>query len=455
MAGNGDSWAPPSARPLKEEDWTPKSARRLDAPVFTGKEERAAEEKKLVESLGIDSTIPGVHPITNALAKLGLGYGHGAYNTHLNISDLMGHIPGNAGARVDPEWWRQQEELYGRTLGPDIAAGVGDLTGQTAMLAPVGGGAGAVTRAALPQALAAVAPLLTLGAEGAAQGTIAAGPENRAQGALTGLKFGLGTGAAGQVLGKFAQLADLKQEAILAEQVAKARAAQETAERQAAGELGSATQKGSRLEEQFARYVDDPNIPAELRAAIAKWKASPRSQELLSDVLTNQLEQAPSVSGTIAGKQTALSALQSGADDAIRAAALQAVSRGAALEQVQARAIRYGLPALAGYLGHHFLGPMGGAMGLAGGAVLRPMMHSFKHLAKNPAFQTALLRGGESLAGGLSGLAETAALSEGGLIPFTLSESRGMPAPLFATDTDNSPKTLAQLVFGRPQAEAY
>jgi hypothetical protein len=405
--------------------------------VFTGAPERAEEEQKLTDSL-------------NPLERLAIGAGHGMRNVDLNIRDIIGRLPG-MGGRPDPKAWGDEEAIYGRTLAPDVAAGVGDLTGQTAMLAPIGGAAGAATRAVLPPALAAVAPLLALGGEGAAQGAVAAGPENRAQGALTGLKFGLGTGAAGQVLGKIAQLSGTKADDVLAAQVEKARAAKAVELRRAGGEVGSATQKGSRLEEQFSRYVDDPNVPTELRAAIAQWKASPRSQELLSDVLTNQLEQAPAVSGEIAGKQQTLRGLQEGADEAVRATALSKVSPEEARRQVGARLLRYGLPALGGYLGHHFLGEMGGMMGLAGGSVLRPMMHSLKHLTQNPAFQTSLLRAAEGTAGGLSGLAETAALGEGGLIPFARPEAGATPAPLLA-DGNSGPQTLAQLILSSPFA---
>lgn len=422
MAGSGDDWAPPSARRLDDDDWAPKSARRIDAPVFTGKEERAAEEKKLTDSL-------------NPLERLAIGAGHGMYNTHLNISDLLGRLPGNSGARVDPAAWRDQEQLYGRTLGKDVAAGVGDLAGQTAMLAPVGGGAGAVTRAALPQALAAVAPLLTMGAEGAAQGAIAAGPDNRGEGALTGLKFGLGTGAAGQLLGSVSQLASGGQDSLRAGALSNAREAQDALERTAGGELGAAVQKGSRFEEQFANYAEDPNLPEDLRAALQAWRGSQQSKELVSSVLRNQLGEAPAVAGQIAAKRSALDALQTGREDAVRASADASLSFGEAKRQALQRAIRYGLPALGGAM----LGPAG----LAEGAVLRPMMHSAKRYLANPAFQYQALRALGGLSGGLSGLANVAALGEGGLVPFTLPESTGAATPAFAND----PRTLGQLAY--------
>lgn len=432
--------------------------------VFTGKEERAAEERKLVESLGAGP--PGLpedaasRVLGNVLTKGAIGAGKGMFGTHLNIDELLSHLPGLSGIKPNREAWNQEQELYNRTLGQGqdsnfgvSAAGLGDLTGQTAMLAPVGGAAGAVARTALgvllPQALAAASPLLTLGAEGAAQGGLAAGPDNRGEGALSGLKFGMGAGAGGQLLGKLAQLARGGQEGIRAAQLVKARAAQAEAEKAAAGAVGSATQKGSRLEEQFARYAEDPNLPPELRAAIAQWKASPRSKELVGDVLQNQLEAAPAVSGEIAGKQAALRQLQEGGEEAAQAAADRAMSGGVAMRQVKDRAMRYGLPALAGFLGHHFLGEMGGMMGLAGGSVLRPMFHSMKHLAQSPAFQAALLRGVEGSAGGLAGLAQTAGLGAGGVIPYAMPQASGMPAPVLAGDS----QTLGQLAFARPRTE--
>lgn len=174
MAGSDDSWTPPSARPIEDDSWTPPSARPLH--VYTGKEERAAEEKKLVEGL-------------NPLERAAVGAGHGMRNVDLNIRDIMGRVPG-LGGRPDPEAWRDEEQIYGRTLGGDTAAGVGDLTGQTAMLAPVGGGGGAVVRTLLPRALAAAAPVLVSGGEGAAMNALAAGPGKGGEGAATG--FGLG-----------------------------------------------------------------------------------------------------------------------------------------------------------------------------------------------------------------------------------------------------------------------
>lgn len=402
--------------------------------VFTGAEERAAEEKKLVDSMG-------------PLERLLVGLGAGMYGTHLNVSDMVGHLPGLS--RVDPRWWRDEKELYGRTLGSDTAAGVADLAGQTALLAPVGGAAGAVARAALPPALAALAPVLSLGAEGAAQGAVAAGPGRRGEGALFGTQFGVGAGTLGHLLGRLAGAAGGRADAIRAAQLEKARAAKAAEIKSAAGELGAATQRGSRLEEQFARYAEDPNIPAELRDAIAAWKASPRSQELLSDVLTNQLRDAPSVSGAIAGKQSALRALQEGAEEAVQQAANQAVSSGAAFQQVKARALRYGLPALGGYLGHQFLGPLGGTMGLAGGAVLRPMMHSMRRLAKNPAVQTSLLRNSQAVLRSLSRLTEAAALGEAPIIPAALPEVPEL-VPVFAGQDPDRPR-LADLLRQAPR----
>lgn len=447
QAAAESDWTPPSARALDETDnWAPPSARPLQ--TFTGKAERAAEEKKLAESM-------------NPLQRLLVGTGGGALETKLKIDDLLSNLPGNAGAKPNWDTWGQEADLYNRHLGQDTLAGVGNLTGQTAMLAPAGGAAGAVMRAALgavlPPALSAAAPLLTLGAEGASQGLLAADPEHRAEGALTGLKFGLGAGGVGQLLSKLASLAGGGQEAIRVQELAKARAAQAQAEKEAAGAVGSATQKGSRLEENFATYLNDPNLPPEIRAALAQWKAGPRSQELLSDVLTNQLEAAPAVSGEIAGKQAALRALQDGSEEAIQAAANRAVSGGTAWRQVKERALRYGLPALTGYLGHHFLGGMGGMMGLAGGSVLRPMFHSMKHLVKSPAFQTALLRGGETFAGGLGSLADIAGMSQAPFVSSAMPNAPQMTMPAFANSSDGG-QSLAQLAlanpFARRQAEA-
>lgn len=191
------------------------------ARVFTGAEERTAEDKKLLESgggYGADlSKALGLAPGGLGAGAIGVadralsGIGHGMYNTHLNISDLMSHLPGNSGARVDPQAWQDQEQLYGRTLGADTAAGVGNLTGQAALQAPIamagGALAGPALGAALPEWAAGALPSLTMGAEGAAQGAVAAGPGDRGQGALTGLKYGASIPLVGPALSSALQAA--------------------------------------------------------------------------------------------------------------------------------------------------------------------------------------------------------------------------------------------------------
>ena len=142
------------------------------APKFTGKPEIEAEQKRMLDETGFGG-------------RLLAGIGHGMYNTHLNIADMMGHLPGFE--RVDPEQWKQQEEVAAPLLR-DAAGNFGDLTGQTALLLPAGLGAETAVASAAkvlaPAASATFAPLLTTVAGNAAQGAIAAGPGKRAEGAL-------------------------------------------------------------------------------------------------------------------------------------------------------------------------------------------------------------------------------------------------------------------------------
>lgn len=244
-----------------------------------------------------------------------------------------------------------------------------------------------------------------------AQGLI----DDTKEGAKLGGLFGLGAGVLGEGLGALGSKAGAARESIKDAVRAKKTLEQAALEKAAAGAVGGAVQKGSRFEEQFLRHADNPNLPEELRTAIKDWQASPQSQELVGSVLKNQLAEAPEVAGQIANKRQALQELQEGSAQAIDAATEAAVSPKAAREQIGARLWRYGLPAVAGAIGHHYLGPYGLAGGLAGGAVLRPMLHSFKHLARNPAFKTSALRLGEGVAGNLSSMLGAATRSAGAI----------------------------------------
>lgn len=164
---------------------------------FTGKRERQLEDEKLVDSLGIDSDIPGVKWLTQGLSKLGLGVGHGMDNALTNIGDLMGRLPGLE--RPNANLWQNDDELYQRLLGGSDAAEFGNLTGGTAAALPAAIATGGLASAALPAAAVGAAPVVASGAEGALMNALMAHPSEQSDAAQTGLGWGAGIPAALQV----------------------------------------------------------------------------------------------------------------------------------------------------------------------------------------------------------------------------------------------------------------
>jgi len=129
--------------------------------------------------------------------KFMAGVGQGMTNIARNVGNITGF--------VSDEEMEQRKEQDAPLLSTG-AGMTGSLTGEVAALAPLGpavaGGQKLIQGANVARTLGPVVQGLSksrtaaLGAEGAAGGAIAAGPNNRALGASTGLGFGAGFGAA-------------------------------------------------------------------------------------------------------------------------------------------------------------------------------------------------------------------------------------------------------------------
>lgn len=132
------------------------------------------------------------------------GAGRGLENAALNVADVAGRIPGLEGLRPSPEKFAELKETDPALLAsaPGIA---GNILGETAATAPVGLARLPAAAKGAPLLLRALtSPVAQATAQGAAQGALLAGPDNRAAGALVGGGTGgLLTGALGLVAGPF------------------------------------------------------------------------------------------------------------------------------------------------------------------------------------------------------------------------------------------------------------
>lgn len=311
MAGSGDDWSPPSARPLEETDWAPKSARRLNAPTFTGKEERAAEEQKLLAGMG---------PLQRFMTSVG----GGALDTLRNVQDITA-FPGPApGVRSpmapDAQQWAAEGHAS-NLLGTTTEGKIGNVVGEILPTLPMGGGVAGLTKAVLPRALPrALASLLPLVAEGSAQGAVMGGPDGRGMGAgigggIAGLfgTLGLGGKALAQTFGRKAVSAE-----VAGLELAAKKAAQKTAQaRSAAGQdatalyrtlehlrelAGRATpQAQQELDALAARGINPASIEAKLHAkSVAKLAGDATAADESSAAYREAMASEPARAGDLA-----------------------------------------------------------------------------------------------------------------------------------------------------------
>lgn len=136
----------------------------------------------------VDKKTGKVRPLTG-MEKAVYGFGLGARNIGLNVAEMLG--------LTSPERVREAQ-AEGAPITGRFPGNVGAFAGETAALLPVGMGAGgAATRLGMvPRGVLAGA------AEGAAQGAVAAGPDDR----LSGLAMGAATGGALPSAKRMAQL---------------------------------------------------------------------------------------------------------------------------------------------------------------------------------------------------------------------------------------------------------
>jgi hypothetical protein len=366
-------------------------AKRQAAPVFTGAEERAAEERKLAESL-------------NPLERLAIGTGKGMFSTHQNISDVLSNLPGLAGSGPDWDKWNQEQQLYDKTLGQDFFAGFGDLTGQTAMLAPVGGAAGSLTRAAagalLPRALVAAAPVFAMGADGAAQGALAGGPGNRGGGALAGGTLALGAGALSQGAGAASKALTGVADKARARGMAIGEKEAAAAVASAKGELGAKVQAANRLVENLQRLKATGNATPGQLAQLKRLE--PELAELEYKLMESSLKDLPNAAGGVDDARAAFGEMLEGQGDAARAAGERINSGGEAGRQLLSRLKRYALPGIVGAMGGVIGGPLGIGAGALAGRGLSPTAQALWRMTKHPAVASRLADAGASATGAAS-----------------------------------------------------
>lgn len=269
------------------------------------------------------------------------------------------------------------------------------------------------------------------------------------RGALVGGGLGLGLGGLGEAAGGLKRALGARVAGVTDKAKQMAMKEQDALEKSAEGSLGGAVQKGSRFEEQFQRYLEDPTVSPELRQQLAAWKSSPESRELIESVLGRQLKQAPGQAADIEAKRALLEAMQTSREESIAQGAERILSPKEAGRQVLMRALRYGPVALGSLAGHAIGGPVGGAMGALAGAGTRPMVHALKRMMKHPGVQKAALEALQSAAGAgenvLGAATRTAGPLSGpasGLLP---EAAPGFPALAEAPEEEKAQAILAAL----------
>lgn len=134
---------------------------------------------------------PNVTDSMNAF-ELGLaGIGRGMHNLYQQGGNVLGLIPDSEleeSARLD------------KALLDTTSGAIGSFVGETVSALPVGLGAGAAVSKGLGGVMPRLAPYLGFGAEGAAEGALLAGPDNRLEGAAIGSAISGGLGGLGRVI---------------------------------------------------------------------------------------------------------------------------------------------------------------------------------------------------------------------------------------------------------------
>jgi hypothetical protein len=142
-----------------------------------------------------------------------------------------------------------------------------------------------------------------------------------------------------------------------------------------------------------------PDTAGPLREAQAALKADPNFLNVKQNVLKNALSAFPDAADDAIAKRAAFQQALSSQGEAVAAKTSALLSTDAAKERVKQLALRYGLPALGGYLGSQIGGVDGAAVGAAAGAGARPGLQAiYRTATTNPAVQHAAFSALESLA---------------------------------------------------------
>lgn len=267
------------------------------------------------------------------------------------------------------------------------------------------------TGGAVAKALTGVAPLATQTALGAVQGAgYSLAPDARqlagdiaVGGGLGALGYGAGKalGAAGE---KLAGLASRRAGQAVGEAATKVQAGAAAELGSETGRLGGMSQDLNRKIEWVIRLLDEEKSgtlsPAK-RAALEAFRSTPEYAQVLDKAAERVLSAAPGAVARTAAQEAKVAALQQALPETVAKGTEAAVSGKAALDQLKARLVRYGLPALGGAigLGHGGVeGLLAGAgIGSLAGAGMRPMMHSLKHMMQSPAVRNQLWSGAEKI----------------------------------------------------------
>ena len=189
-------------------------------------------------------------------------------------------------------------------------------------------------------------------------------------------------------------------------------------------------------------YLDDVALAADDAPAVDPYEALRQARETLradpafidaqANILQNSLADAPAAIDTAAAQRQAFKeALGTRADD-IAKRTEQLLSPTAATTRAKSLAMRYGLPALGGYLGAQMGGVEGAAVGLAAGAGTRPGLQAIIRATNDPGVRNTFWRG-------MQGVAD---------LPWASSPVTGEEVGRAAASTLSTPTTLSDVGIG-------
>lgn len=121
--------------------------------------------------------------------------------------------------------------------------------------------------------------------------------------------------------------------------------------------------------------------------ALAALKSTGRVTEALNESATNDLAFLATRLPEVQAAKQAMQTAQAGAPQAIAERTAEMLSPAMAKQQILARALRYGPPAVGSAVGAAIGGPAGVAVGSLAGAGTRPMVQAVRRMVQNPAVQ--------------------------------------------------------------------